>query len=91
MVKVPGINKHLLTYRAIADTVSMSIILKPWRMDAMLKNDSVPSSSDCSILSLFFTRSMSATEADTVPGTLNISKLSHQQEHVSQETEIANH
>lgn len=39
-------------------------------MDAMLRNEMVPSSKSSSTLSLLLTKSMSANEAATVPGPL---------------------
>lgn len=57
-----------LTYRDIAGMVKESSILKPWRMDVMLRNDMVPSSKNSSAPSLLLTKSMSAMDAATVPG-----------------------
>lgn len=54
-------------YRDIADTVRESRILKPWRIDAMLRNETVPSSNSSSIPSLLLTKSISAIDAATVP------------------------
>lgn len=51
----------------MADVVRVFRILNPWRMDAIFKNDNVPSSNDSSIPSLLFTKSMSAIDAATVP------------------------
>lgn len=54
-------------YLDIADTVREFSILKPWRIDAMLKNEIVPSSKSSSIPSLLLMKSMSAMDAATVP------------------------
>jgi hypothetical protein len=42
-------------------------ILNPWRIDAILRNEMVPSSKSSSIPSLLLTKSMSANDAATVP------------------------
>lgn len=41
------------SYLAIAEIVSISIILNPYRREDMLKNEIVPSSRTCSMLFLF--------------------------------------
>lgn len=51
----------------MADKVRVLSILKPWCIDAMLRNDEVPSSNNSSIPSLLLTKSMSAIVAATVP------------------------
>lgn len=54
-------------YLDTADTVREFSMLKPWRIDAMLKNETVPSSKSSSIPSLLLMKSMSAMDAATVP------------------------
>lgn len=60
-----------VTYCDMENVVKELMISNPWRMDAIFKNDSVPSSNDSSIPSLLFTKSMSAIDAATVPEIFN--------------------
>lgn len=63
--------KKLCTYLDIADMVKVFSMWNPWQMDAMLKNDMLPSSKDSSAPSLLLTKSISAIEAATVPVKVN--------------------
>lgn len=66
-MNMPNVTANKFAYRHIAGAVKELIRLNPWRMDAMLKNEAVPSSKSSSTPCLLFTKSMSAIEAATVP------------------------